>query len=265
MEPFWASNFFGVIRGLAEMAAHNADEPNAEEQRVKLHKSFKNYQPTFREIGLSASKASAYKIAEKLAQKGCHWGDISALCKELQGRLIDETDDKEFFVMTARETHFFNEPRRGWEKSLSRFPSIVDDVEEAAKCLALSRYAAAVFHSVQIVEAGLIELGTFLKVTDPHSGWTAVSHALRKVIDKPYKERTAFERKNFVFLEQMQATVEGLKNAWRNKISHVGGRLVIMTGEFSPDVAEEILFATRAFMRRLAEGLPPPKGKKIAK
>ncbi|HUS13250.1 MAG TPA: hypothetical protein VMZ30_22455 [Pyrinomonadaceae bacterium] len=30
-----------------------------------------------------------------------------------------------------------------------------------------------------------------------------------------------------------------------------------MTGEeFHPDVAEEILLATRAFMRRLAEGLP---------
>lgn len=132
-------------------------------------------------------------------------------------------------------------------------------MDEASKCYAPSRYSAAVFHSVQIVEAGLIELGKFLKVTDPHSGWTAVAQALRRVIDKKHQDRTKFERTNFIFLEQAQGTVEGLKNAWRNKISHSQGRLILMTAEFSPEVSEEIIFATRAFMRRLAEDLPKPK------
>jgi hypothetical protein len=54
----------------------------------------------------------------------------------------------------------------------------------------------------------------------------------------------------------MQGTVVALKNAWRNKISHVHGRLVLMTADFSPDVAEEITIATRGFMRRLATDLP---------
>jgi hypothetical protein len=65
-------------------------------------------------------------------------------------------------------------------------------------------------------------------------------------------------------LEQIQGTVEGLKNAWRNKISHVQGKLTLMSVEFSPEIAEEILLATRAFMRRLAEDLPKPKQKKAA-
>jgi hypothetical protein len=225
-------------------------------------RSFTRYQSQFAQMGLSASRATARKLGEILEKQGCRCCDINDLCKELQDRLVDETDDKAYFAMTMMEAEFYNNPRRGWEPSINRFPNIVDDVEEASKCFALSRYPAVIFHSVQIVEAGLIELGTFLKVTDPHSGWTAVAGALRKVIDKKHGERTRFERKNFPFLEQVQGTVEGLKNAWRNKISHVGGRLVIMTKEFSPEVAEEILFATRAFMRRLAEGLPPPKAKK---
>ena len=74
---------------------------------------------------------------------------------------------------------------------------------------------------------------------------------------KDYRQRTEFERKNYTFLEQMQGTVEGLKNAWRNKISHAQGRLILMNKDFSPDIAEEILFASRAFMRRLTDGLPP--------
>jgi hypothetical protein len=58
----------------------------------------------------------------------------------------------------------------------------------------------------------------------------------------------------------MQGTVEALKNAWRNKISHVSGqRLLLVSSEFTPDTAEEIMTATRAFMRRLTESLPNEK------
>ena len=131
------------------------------------------------------------------------------------------------------------------------------DVEEASKCFALSRYAAAIFHSIQVVETGLIELGTYIAVNDSRSGWTAVTNQLTAIIKKKHGDRTDFEKENFEFLEQIHGTIEGLKNAWRNKISHAQGKLTLMTKDFSPEVAEEILFASRAFMRRLATGLPP--------
>jgi hypothetical protein len=262
MQQFDASMFFWIMRGLAKLGADERQAVIPEGERKHLLGSFKNYQPGFAAMGLSASRVTARKLADTLEKQGCRYCDINGMCKELQDRLVDETDDKVFFMMTVLESEFYKNPRRGWERSIDRFPKTVDDVVEASRCFALSRYPAAVFHSVQIVEAGLIELGTFLKIADPHSGWTAVSSALNKVIKTPHSDRTPFERKNFAFLEQVQGTVEGLKNAWRNKISHSGGRLVIMTKEFGPEVAEEIVFATRAFMRRLAEGLPPPKQKK---
>jgi hypothetical protein len=76
-------------------------------------------------------------------------------------------------------------------------------------------------------------------------------------VKKPYGLRTPFEKNNVAFLEQLQATVEALKNAWRNKISHSQGKLAVMSGAFNKNIAEEVVYATRAFMRRLAEGLPP--------
>jgi hypothetical protein len=166
-------------------------------------------------------------------------------------------ESKCFWALTAREREYYEQPRKGWDEIIARFRDSLIDVEEASKCYALSRYAAAVFHSVQVVEVGLIDLGEFIGVNDPHSGWTAVSNALDKVIAKKYQDRTAFELANFKFLEQVHGTVAGLKNAWRNKISHVQGKSVLMTKDFSPEVAQEILYATRAFMRRLADGLPP--------
>ena len=107
-----------------------------------------------------------------------------------------------------------------------------------------------------VVEIGLIELGKLIGVTDPLPGWSATTNRLQNIIKKGHEARTPIERQHFAFLEQMHGTVEGLKNAWRNKVSHAAGKLTLLTVDFSPDVTEEILFATRSFMRRLATDAP---------
>jgi len=193
------------------------------------------------------------------AKQGTEPGELHTLALELQGRVIDESRAREFFSLSTSESEVYRNPTKRWEKIVERLPIARMDIEEAQKCLALSRYAAAVFHSLQVVEVGLIELGAFIGVNDPISGWTAVAQRLKKIIDTKYPDLSEFEKSNRPFLEQLQGTVEALKNAWRNKVSHVHGKLTLMTGEeFHPDIAEEILLATRAFMRRLAEGLPRP-------
>jgi len=208
------------------------------------------------ELGLTASVATIKKLKGCLAEGKHKNQKLYPLGDELQGRLIDEMDGKSLWSLTIAEAEYYSNPKKGWEEAVNRFPTAISDVEEASKCFALSRYAACIYHSIQVVEAGLIELGKFISVEDPKSGWTAVANKLKKIISKKYEDRTDFEKQNFEFLVQVQGTVEALKNAWRNKISHVEGRLILVTKDFSPEVAEEILFATRAFMRRLANGLP---------
>jgi hypothetical protein len=198
------------------------------------------------EVGLTTSAATVRKMIDALQREGHIRERMKDYDLEFAGRLVDEMQSIFFFCVSPHEADYFKEPRRGWEKIIERFLDCVGDVEEARKCFALSRYAAAVFHSLQIVEVGLIELGTFIGVTDPKSGWTAVTNRLKKIVDAPHDKRSNFERSNYGFLEQLPGTVEALKNAWRNKISDAQGRLVLLTADFSPDVAEEILFATRA-------------------
>jgi hypothetical protein len=182
---------------------------------------------------------------------------ISARLVELQSRLEDELSTKLFFTLPLEKRAFFDEPRKGWEEVVTRFPDTVTDIEEMNKCFALSRYAGAVFHSVNAIEGCLLELGTFLKVQDPKSGWTAVSKKLEDVVVKTkYQDLDTAFQAHFPFLEQTNGTVAALKNSWRNKISHAQGKLVLMTSDFSADVTEEIMIATRAFMRRLATEMP---------
>lgn len=175
---------------------------------------------------------------------------------DLRSRLVDELSTKLFFQLPHSRKELFEKPCAKWESVIARWPETILDIEEAGKCFALSRYAASVFHCVQIIEHGLLRLGNFLGVHDPHSGWTAVAGKLRKIVETDYDKKTDFEKQNSAFIEQMQGTVEALKNAWRNKISHAHGKLVLMGADFTPDVAEEIMTASRAFMRRLSEELP---------
>jgi hypothetical protein len=262
MRPIFVGGLMSVMRALGglEIGAHGPGQKIGETFDGPTGSHFlgvlKSYSPELIALGMVASNASLERAIKILENNG-DAAELQSLCTELTGRLSDESAARTFFVLSVREGEFYNSARLGWEKAIGRFPAVLDDVEEAAKCFALSRYPAAVFHSVQIVEVALIDLGTFINVNDPHSGWTAVSSKLVQILKKNYGDLTEFERANRPFLEQIGGTVEALKSAWRNKISHVQGRLVLISKEFSPEIAEEILMTTRAFIRRLAEGLPP--------
>jgi HEPN domain-containing protein len=209
--------------------------------------------------GLPTSIIGAQDMRDWLNKMPRQYVEAGQRVGELRNRIRDELRVKTCLVLSDREADHYINFRKDWEKIIERFPGALSDIEEARKCFALIRYPAAVFHSTQIVEVGLIELGRFLKVTDPKSGWTAVTHALSNFIKKDHKSRTRFEKKNFQFLEQIHGTVEALKDAWRNKVGHVQGRLVLLSSEFTPAITEEILLAVRGFMRRLSEGLPAVK------
>ncbi len=207
------------------------------------------------DLELSTCLVTIHRIQDFLSKPKCETKKFNELCNELGGRLRDETFAKECFLLTLVEARYYRQPMKGWEEIVGRFKETLADIEESGKCFAFERYAAAIYHSLQVVEVGLIELGTFIGVKDPKSGWTAVANELEKIVSKK-RPLTEFEEKNYPFLEQVQGTVAALKNAWRNKIGHAQGSLLLLNKDFSPEIAEEILLATRAFMRRLATDLP---------
>lgn len=175
---------------------------------------------------------------------------------EIRRWLVRELGLALFFRIPGNRTEDFREHRKGWESIIERFPEVDSDLEEARKCFALGRYTATVFHSLLLVEAGVIDLGRFIGVNDPKPGWGPTSNELERITKLPHGQRPPFAQRNREFLDQVQGTIRALKDSWRNKVSHVHGRLVVMTTDFPEKVAEEVLIATRGFMGRLVDGLP---------
>jgi hypothetical protein len=120
----------------------------------------------------------------------------------IENRLTDELSLNLFFKLPQDRKKYFDEPLSGWKEVTDRFPETMGNVEEMSKCFALSRYAASVFHAVRAIESGLIPLGTFLGVNDPHSGWTAVTSKLATLVVKTkYTDLSQQFKDCFPFLE----------------------------------------------------------------
>src|SRR6266571_5136041 len=171
---------------------------------------------------------------------------------DIKNRFIDELSTKLFFQLSSVKREYYDNPQKGWGEVVSRFPETGSEITEMSRCFALSRYPASIFHAMQAIEAVLIHLGAFLLITDTKSGWTAVCKALERIVHRTkYPDLKDYEKRHFAFLQQVQGTAESLNSAWRNKISHTMNRLVLLPGDCSPDVAQEIMVASRSFMRRL--------------
>ena len=151
--------------------------------------------------------------------------------EELANSIQVELQSQYFLSLSTSELENYKNWREKWENIIERFPKALGDIEEARKCLALSRYPATVFHSLQIAEFGIVELGELIGVRDPKPGWDATCNKLKAILGKKYPELNEFERRHRNKLEQIHATVEAMKNAWRNKISHADGKLVLLTAD----------------------------------
>lgn len=260
MIRFHAGEFISIIRLveiLSDFIDYRGEFDWSQETKRSVRKDVSELHGLLNKYGLRVSAIKSDKILKQFSKRNIKADDsLKIQIQSLINRIIDELGLQFIYSLDPKEAEYLNNPHKGWEEIISRFPNAVMDVEEMHKCFSFNRYAATIFHSVQVIEGGLIELGRLIEIEDPKSGWTAVTKKLEKILKTEYKDRTPFENQNYSFFEQIHGTIGALKNAWRNKISHVQGKIILMSTEFTPEITEEILFASRAFMRRLADGLP---------
>jgi hypothetical protein len=182
-------------------------------------------------------------------------GDIGSSLESLRTRLEDEFRRHFFLHLTLKEAEAFQNPDKNWEAVVARFPKVRYNIEESTKCFALSRYGAAVFHILQVAEYGVIQVGDLLGVLGDKPGWSCLQK-LRDLIAIPYPKRTDLAQQHTKLLENVVPLAIVVKDSWRHKLDHVDNQIRWVDTDFSPHVAEEIVSATRGFMRKLAAELP---------
>jgi hypothetical protein len=169
---------------------------------------------------------------------------------ELSSRVRDEFSTVKILHIPTDMVRYYEprEPLFGIDFN-TRFLSAIFDLDEAAKCIALGRPTAVVFHLMRIMELGVRATARCLDVPDPtkpnQRNWGYVLGEIRKSIEAKWSTVAVREVGDGALFADLYVSLDAVKNPWRNATMHV-------ERTYTEDEAQHILIAVKGFMMKLA-------------
>lgn len=168
--------------------------------------------------------------------------------KEAIGRIQGELETHLFLDLSEADTGLFSLGSLAFGEDVAkRFPNYSYDIDEAAKCLSLSRSTACVFHLMRVFERGIHSiadnLGVVLRDSD---GW--LNHLQNKLSPaiEALPDGTAPEKQRKKQLQQAKSHLHGIRQGWRNDTAHP-------KETYTDEEAKDLFGLTRTFVKHLAE------------
>ena len=117
------------------------------------------------------SQHAAQDAMNLIASEGCTWKITRSAVEDIMSTLRRELKSSEIFVVSSEHSRNY----AGADEIIgsdvaAKFPSAAYDMEEAGKCLALSRPTASVFHACRSLEAAIRGVARCLAIPDPTRG-----------------------------------------------------------------------------------------------
>lgn len=223
------------------------DQPLARNLRSNVAGTYKNIAEAADALNAPVTKAAAERAAQQLRarKKDITFRELATINKEIQSRLEDELGSVLFYTLSSSAAGYYDpsEPIFG-ELVERRLPNSVDDVAEAGKCFAVGRYTACAFHLMRAMEAAVQVLSANLEIDNIEREWGKLLSDIAKKIEPMPKgdKRDAWSA--------VHANLYHVKQAWRNSTMHP-------KRTYTEEEARELFSAMRAFMRQLADLVPP--------
>lgn len=160
-----------------------------------------------------------------------------------------ETSSRLFFYLPHRELQLYSDKKPFGERVWSVFPDAIADAEESAKCLALERATASVFHSLRVVETGIRALWVSMDRTVPKNpNWKELIDGMFTEAAKADDKIARRWRGKQGRLKDILTLLDHVRDASRNPSMHPDKVHTLET-------AEDVFNTSKAFMRRLSEEL----------
>jgi hypothetical protein len=202
---------------------------------------------TFAKAELPMAERAIGRTIDALRGTTSTMADVAAALAELQNVLFDELELSTFLQVPRERVPYYRDPRQGWDDVCEKFPDAVRDVEEAARCLALARHTAAVFHLMRVMELGLTAIASGMGVAYAPS-WDSYLRQIDSLMRLDWKDKSPEWKTEEPFYRDVAANLHAVRRAWRNPTMHI-------VNHYDGDEAEEIFLAVRAFMRHIASKL----------
>jgi hypothetical protein len=170
---------------------------------------------------------------------------------ELNRRIRDELSLMQFLHISSDMAKYYRPTSPLFGTSIeAKFLSVAFELDEAAKCLALGRPTASVFHLMRIVELGVRTTARCLQIPDPtkpyERNWGNILRTIRdEGIAVKWPTPGARMSGDCALFEELYASLDAVRNPWRNATMHVERK-------YTDDEAEHIFVAVKGFMVKLA-------------
>jgi len=233
---------------------HKGDETGkqeimADEFAGQLLTQLKELQSSLLVLNARMAALSVDRLMRHMA--GMSYADFADAMSHVDSRIGDELSLISLFVLEQEKAAYFEPttPLFGPDVA-AKFLSAVYEIDEAGKCLALSRPTASVFHLMRSIEFGVRATAKCLSIPDPinsRRSWGPMLNTIKNEMDRRNKATppawtNASDRNLF---DEAHASLDAVRNTWRNATMHVENK-------YNEEEAEHIFVAVRGFMKKLA-------------
>ncbi|MEP7149709.1 MAG: hypothetical protein ABI857_12595 [Acidobacteriota bacterium] len=256
MLQFYAHNFaelFGYFQNLANHVDSVRDHEIEDRHKDIIVDSVGEILKLCEQMELSFAIAHVSRNAQMFTEKSFSFKQLTVFSSELTSRIYDEFETWAFFALDSKNANLYKNIFPFGEAVADGFPSTVFDIDEAAKCLALGRDTASVFHVARAVEGSLKALATRLGVIGyDNSSWDSILKKIDGELTKKYQDKEPEWRVNEDFYADAASHLRSYKNS-RNRTSHADKK-------YTPDEADRIFNAGKLLMQHLTTKLSEADG-----
>lgn len=170
---------------------------------------------------------------------------LKTVCDRCLALLDDVLDRSVFLAIDPRLVPYWTKEGTVSDEVIAMFPDGLWDIEEAAKCIAVERNTASVFHSMRALEVPIKHLCGKMKLNPSNPNWENVLNDLNKSIlgmDRTWGSDWKHEQHKYA---AAVAHMKLYQRAWRNYVVHG-------TEHYGGEEARQILSSVKGFFRELA-------------
>jgi len=204
-------------------------EPLLEISAAAIRPHAEDFKDEAEKLGARLSVVAAERLLIELNRTPCRItvGQAVRGLEDIESRFADYLEELQFFVLSSQEAIFLQPADQLMESAgfSAAFPDASFEIEEAAKCFALGRHTAAVFHSMRVLEIGIRALAKRLGIDDPtkpsERNWSFILQAIQSKIDELWPRSRRMPNSEGAVFEELYANLEAVRNPWRNATMHV--------------------------------------------
>ena len=148
------------------------------------------------------------------------FSQLASRVYHLRERILDELAERAYFYVPQGDSHFYGQLEPFGNEVATRFAHSSDEFQQAAKCLALQRSTACVFHLMRGMETAVKQLAGVLGVTIiPATTWRQLTNNMDVKI-QAMPNTTDAERERKRGWEDARVNLHHLGSVLRNNTMH---------------------------------------------